>query len=509
MSRVSGLLLSGFIMFSSHVVSAQSFAESALLFSRSKPGGSARIQAMGGAQISLGGDYSSALSNPAGLGMYNRSEFAITPSFNFSNTSSDYLGTATTGAKNYVGLPGFSIAFHKDKGDYGFLGGTFSVTHNQINNFNQNLSYSGKSEGTSLIDFFLNDASGYPASQFDSDGDLYNTITELGYDNYLISPGFNNDPNQYFTDISDQAKPFQREDIQTSGKQNQWSISYGANFDDKFFLGAGIGFTSIKYKSKKVYSETFQNEPLSGFDLTENLQISGGGVNVTLGGIFRPVDGIQIGASVSSPTFYTLSDTYSATMNSHWKNYAYVESPTSTKYLNEESAGTDVVVSDYNLRTPTKLNAGVTFFFNKKGLITADVEHLNYGSAKYSPVRNGYSNNTSASYDEDNAQIKSLYKSVTNIRVGGEYRIKAYRFRAGYNLMTDPFFTAQNGVSRNIQGISGGLGYRSEKFYVDLAVIYSFGDNSYRPYKVNTPVSPVVTFGQQYTSALITLGFPF
>ncbi len=48
---------------------SQSFVDNALLFSRTVPGGSARIQSIGGAQVSLGGDYSSAFSNPAGLGM--------------------------------------------------------------------------------------------------------------------------------------------------------------------------------------------------------------------------------------------------------------------------------------------------------------------------------------------------------------------------------------------------------------------------------------------------------
>ncbi|HEU5290319.1 MAG TPA: long-chain fatty acid transporter, partial [Cyclobacteriaceae bacterium] len=72
---------------------AQGFVENALLFSRTKPGGSARIQAMGGAQIALGGDFSSALSNPAGLGMYNRSEITFSPGLNFYNTDAEHLGT--------------------------------------------------------------------------------------------------------------------------------------------------------------------------------------------------------------------------------------------------------------------------------------------------------------------------------------------------------------------------------------------------------------------------------
>src|SRR6187399_2277605 len=72
----------------------QDFVDNALLFSRTRPGGSARIQSLGGAQIALGGDYSSALSNPAGLGMYNRSEFTITPAYNTYQIDSKHLGTS-------------------------------------------------------------------------------------------------------------------------------------------------------------------------------------------------------------------------------------------------------------------------------------------------------------------------------------------------------------------------------------------------------------------------------
>ena len=75
MKKIAGILLLGYVLLNSSEGNAQSYAESALLFSRTNPGGSARIQALGGTQVSLGGDYSSAFSNPAGLGMYNKSEF--------------------------------------------------------------------------------------------------------------------------------------------------------------------------------------------------------------------------------------------------------------------------------------------------------------------------------------------------------------------------------------------------------------------------------------------------
>ena len=79
MKKIQGLLLAATLMLTAGSVMGQTYSESALTFSRTLPAGSARILGMGGAQISLGGDYSSAYSNPAGLGMYNRSEFTISP----------------------------------------------------------------------------------------------------------------------------------------------------------------------------------------------------------------------------------------------------------------------------------------------------------------------------------------------------------------------------------------------------------------------------------------------
>src|SRR6478609_10190723 len=91
---------------------SQGFVENALLFSRTKPGGSARIQAMGGAQVALGGDYSSALANPAGLGMYNRSEFTFSPAINTYNTEAEHLGTNSSNSKSVFNIPGLSYVHH-------------------------------------------------------------------------------------------------------------------------------------------------------------------------------------------------------------------------------------------------------------------------------------------------------------------------------------------------------------------------------------------------------------
>lgn len=69
---------------------AQTF-EDAVQFSRTQNWGTARSAGMAGAFGALGGDLSTLSSNPAGIGVFRKSEISITPSLNFANTkATDY-----------------------------------------------------------------------------------------------------------------------------------------------------------------------------------------------------------------------------------------------------------------------------------------------------------------------------------------------------------------------------------------------------------------------------------
>lgn len=513
-----GIWLSGIVMFLSLGVQAQSTVETALLFSRTRPGGSARIQGMGGTQVSLGADFSSIYANPAGLGMYNRSEFTISPAMNFFNAGSDYLGNSTSASKSTFFLPGLSIAFNSPKNNNNFLSGTFGVSFNRLNDFNKTFSYEGDNSKNSIIDYFLEDATGYEPSTFQPNGDNFNSPTGLAYNNYLIEDSTFYDPNApnteylsvmgtYPNNPNDIRRQTQHEDIKTSGAQNQWSFSYGGNFSDKVFIGAGFGIASIRYSASKTYRETNYSfdldpsfKPLNAMQLDEELRISGTGFNGTLGVIVRPVDLVQVGISYNTPTVYMLTDTYSASMETYWNNFDYFGDG---KLLKDVSEQTDDVVSDYKLRVPGRLNFGATFFFQKHGFISGDVELVNYDAAKYTSTTSGLS------YDTENSSIKNLYNNVVNYRAGGEYRFGKFRARAGYSFMPDPFKTVQNGVNRKITSFTGGVGYKSTSFFVDLAVIFTSGNASYRPYRVNSPDSPLVTTLNKTTTAMLTVGFTF
>lgn len=497
------------IVLSGHSVLAQSYAETALLFSRTQAAGSARVQAMASAQIALGGDYSSALSNPAGLGMYNRSELTFSPALSFYKSTSNYdtgpgmLNPSIEESSSKFNIPGVSYVMNLPMEKGGYMGGSFGFSFSRINDFNTEVRYAGENEENSIVDYFLEQADGTDYRSFDDHPPL--NTTELAYWNYLIGPTSILDPvggadDEYFTDAPVHSN--QTEYIKTSRSSNQWSLSYGGNYKDVFFFGGGIGLTSIRFTSEKSYEEQYlydgsTDQPIDRMVLNEALDIRGSGINVALGVIARPIEHVQIGFSFTSPTFYQMTENYNARMDTYWNNFEYDDQTT----LNHESDETGAITSEYNLTTPLKLSAGIALI-SKRGLISFDVEKVNPAKAKYT------SDIAGISYTDENNEIQSLYKSVMNYRIGAEFRHKSLRVRGGYAFQSSTF--ENNDLDNSIQTISGGLGLRQKKFAVDLALISRKGEKSYySPYSLADRSEPVAKLGLSNLTAMLTLSVFF
>lgn len=518
-------LTGGLVLLFMDSLQSQSFSDNALLFSRTRPGGSARIQAMGGTQISLGGDFSSALSNPAGLGMYNRSEFTLSLGLNSSRINSTYFGESTASSNSVFNVPSISLVFHRENDNGGsFLGGTFGISMTRINDFSNEYAYAGTNNQSSIIDYFIEDAY-YQAPNDPADmlrgGSAFYSLTALAYNNYLID-GYYDDNNdlQYGSVLSplpenapDPGLPAevrtlrQQESVKRSRGQYQWSFSYGANFADKVFAGASIGVTSLRYTLEQGFTESNLEydrspgyNPIDSYNTDETIDIRGTGINLTLGLIFRPVDFIQLGASFVTPTSYSLTDNYDARVESHWNNFDYDDDP-STSQLNdvyEQFDGPSIL--EYSLTTPLKFSAGATFI-SKFGLLTGDVEVVNYSNAKYKSDVDGIA------FTSDNEDIKAAYSAVVNYRFGAEFRYEIYRVRGGFNVMADPYLNSD--IDRSINSISGGLGIKKDNFFIDLAVIHRTTEGSRTPYSVTDFPDPVVRQAIKATSVMITTGFTF
>ena len=508
----AGFLLTNSYSFSQSIPGAMGYHEQALMFSNYDYTGSARIQGLGNTQISLGGDISSALSNPAGLGFYNRSEVSITPSYNVFSSTSDYISTQTSTSLGTFNIDNLGAVFNKTKDDAfpgKWRGGSFAISFSKINEFNSEIKYSGDNPNNDILDYYVQDG-----NIQNVDSDQLEGITYGSFVTYLMSEfldGFveGNDTTYvpfyertFFSEFpQDEFRTNQSETIKSSGSQNQWNFSYGGNYNDFLYFGATLGIQSLRYSVDKQYNEVYPNlqgDIVSNSTLIEELTTEGIGVNGTFGIIARPIKQITIGLSLITPTYLSLSEKYYYSTIANYNNFdmenygdyfdanydLIATNPNAdfttfyedTSTLNEESYQEESIF-DYTLTTPLRLNAGTTFFINKNGFITADIEYVDYSTMKLK--------GSEGSLEDENIAIKELYNSVLNIRVGGELRINTFRLRAGYNYQPSPYKDEE--IEKKVQTYSAGLGYRSKKFFTDLTASYKQFNSIYAPYILENP----------------------
>ncbi|MTI32672.1 OmpP1/FadL family transporter [Xanthovirga aplysinae] len=482
----------GVIFFVANQAKAQ-YEDQAALFGQSLNGGSARIQGMGGAQISIGGDLSSIQSNPAGLGFYNRSEFSITPTLGVNSSNTNYFGNKTY-ADNSSGLDlgNVSIVFNNSRDNGGpWRGGSFGISYNQTNNFYNRFSYSGINPQNSIADFFAQQSNGWTEDQ------IRNGQADLiwaAYENYLINPVDGEDALWGRTGEIE-GKSLQEETVTTRGSQSQWNFSYGGNYDDKIFFGAGIGITSINYRQDKSFDEYFDEGSLARNFLDESTIVNGTGINATLGVIVKPTDNLNIGVSLVTPTYYNMSDQYFATLGSD-----YLE--TNDADADSFTTDTDIFVSDYRYRTPAKVSGGLSYFIGKVGFITADIDYVDYSSMRYS--------SDDFSVSDYNQNIQDIFRPAVNIRLGGEARLNMFRLRAGFANYGTPYENSEILSDRQAYSLGGGIKVREK--YVDLALVQSRYKSTYNPYFVegnevgDTPVASVKNVD---TQLVLTFGWYF
>lgn len=478
------------------------YYQDVLRFSQYTQYGSARQFGLAGAGTTLGADVTSTLLNPAGLGFYNRNQVTFTPNLTFNNYTTQFNGNTTDEQQDLFGFASFGAVINFNKSDLipgGWRGGTLGVTYNRLADFKQTLNYSGFNGESSIIDAMLDNAFGL--APFELGG-----LEQAGYDHYLINP-FPDDPRVYTSFVD--GFPNQLERISRKGHMDQVNVSIGGNYDDKIYVGAGIGFVSSRYTFERIYAEDFENSQLSTFVMDERLSIQGNGVNANLGVILRPTQFFRIGASVTTPTWFTFSEESDIFYTSEYNDYDVSQflDENGNRIIEEDTilgtlqSNTPLFVSDYELRTPFKYNLGSSIVVGKIGFITADVEYMDYSSAKIS------SNDFNES--ADNETISNIYQNTMNARLGAEIRLSVLRFRAGAAYIGDPYNDAYDSSDRSQMIYSAGFGVYSRKFFADLGLSTTTFQSNYQSYSFFDGSGPVATTETQSIQGRLTLGFNF
>lgn len=508
-------MLTVLIALSVNIAFAQDFFD-ALRYSQTELGGSARSISMGGAFGALGGDFVSASINPAGLGLYRSSEFSLSPTLNYNNVSSNYLGNTVSDYKYNFNVNNLSYVVNWKSGiEEEITSFTFGIGYNRLKNFNSNMYIQGDNAKSSLLDYFTSWANDYASKiSFDNVTDynsflndevapnLYEYEEQLAWNANLLP--FDTVSNTYWNDINNAGYgQSQEKTVNKTGRIDEYLLSMGINFNHRFYVGASLGIQDVYYKETYDFSEWDQQDNIDYFNnylFNQSETTSGWGVNFKLGAIWRPVKSLRLGAAIHTPTFYSLDMEYDSYINSQDDN------------MNEvESWPLNLGLSSFKLETPVKIIVSGAYSIMDKALVSIDYEYMNYSTSK---LRN--QDNENGDFIDVNSDINDYMLATGNLHIGAEYRVTPnFSVRSGYIMYGNPWvkqldnlsFTSSEDVSNSV---SFGFGYRHQRSFVDFAyrinnykyaheVHYSFDNNGYN-------IADIKEMNQQAT---ITFGFRF
>ncbi|MEM8969810.1 MAG: hypothetical protein AAGE93_25560, partial [Bacteroidota bacterium] len=237
--------------------------------------------------------------------------------------------------------------------------------------------------------------------------------------------------------------------------------------------------------------------------VNEVLEISGTGINANLGIIYRPINELTIGLSYQTPTYYSVRTEEFFDLYSEVTGILEVDDVSQIFDIGDGTGNSGLVqgnqvIGEYNLSTPSRTGIGLAYFFEKAGFITLDAEYVNYEA-------NRFSTNQDFSVSDVNDDVENLFKSVINLRAGGEFRYKILRFRAGYAFYDDPTLFPDDRLNRDRIILSGGVGINVSSFFADLTVSRTSFDSDFSPYRS----ADFIPQENTQTRALLTLGFNF
>jgi hypothetical protein len=469
------VVLLGIVVF--YTTAQGQYVSDALKYSQNFPAISARSLGMGGAFTSLGGDVSAALYNPAGLGVYRKSELVFTPAISLSNTSADYLGKTNNDSKTRLNLGSFGYVknFNTNK-DKGLVSASLGLVYVRQTNFNSQTYIRGTNPTSSIADYFM----GYAETHNPENLDAF--YERLAFDSYVIDtvPG---SPTSYQTPVF---LPIdQKKIIETSGGIGKWSIALGLNFSNIVYIGGGFGIHHLQYDRTTVLSE-FDNNPAHNFSrlaFTEDVNIDGVAYSGNLGMIVRLFKIMRVGGSIQFPTSYKIQENYYNTLTSEFKNGdRHPAVPTDAN--NDPIPGG---VYKYKLHTPLKAQGGLSVQIGTMGIISADMEYVNYNNLELRQTDH------ESDFSQPNSDINSIYRSVINLKAGGEVRFSSFAVRLGGGYYPSPLKTFSLGgiypydfnAPKAYTELSSGVGYRNKNFFFDLGFSWLAHTEDYHLYTVN------------------------
>ena len=152
------------------------------------------------------------------------------------------------------------------------------------------------------------------------------------------------------------------------------------------------------------------------------------------------------------------------------------------------------VYEPYNLSTPGKLTGSLAYIYKKSGLLSIDYSIKDYGTISFSP---------NDDFRDLNSEINNKLGLATELRIGGEFRIKALSLRAGYRTEKSPYIN-QTTIG-NLTGYSSGLGYNFGGTKLDFT--YSHSQRNYQKQFFNVGMTDFSNINSVMNNFTISMTF--
>ena len=421
---------------------------------------SARVAAMGGAFTSLGADLSSMSINPAGLGMYRSSAFAMSADIGTTSTANNFTPNGkkqTSFSFNQIGT-----ALNIYQGSGSLVSFTFGFAYNKLADLNYDKSFGWTGDGVSIGDFFALQMEGFPSSVLSYNSYPFNNeniyVDEWGgvlaYQTALIDPVLDADgkeTGQYkVTGVHPDAGVNASLRTRSRGSVGEYSFSSGLNIANILYLGATLGIQDISQTIRYYYTESY-NQPISDPALLKAMTYApiessyGSGVNLKIGAILRPISSLRLGIAYHTRTATTLTRDYAAEMQTWFEPN---NSGDPTDYASESLANNYT----YNYSSPSKLLLGASYALANRALISVDYDIV-WNRSMFIQANDHWT--------EDNftQSVEADLGTSHNVRVGLEVvPTNGVYLRGGYAYYGSPFNSAAEEYDDN-----GGYFYEDYK----------------------------------------------
>ena len=449
--------------------------------------GTARYIGMGGAMEALGADISTISTNPAGIGLFRSS--SVNLSFGLSSQQD-----VTTYGSDHKTVPSFDQAgfvYSMRTNSRSFL--NFAFNYSKSRNFNQILNAAGKLNGSAQNKLTYNKFVGNDDFIYiDKDGTLLSDYIQFSQLDYLYANNINYDEdeagNGSFYGYDGDAYDMYRAQ---SGYIGRYDFNISGNVNNRFYWGITVGLQDVDYNGFSDNIETLGN---SIVEVKDTRKITGTGVDVKAGVIFRPVEEspFRIGLSVSTPTWYKLT-------TSNYTSMSLLNGNVSQQLFAPEIGES----YEFKLYTPWKFGASLGHTVGNNLALGLSYEYADYSTAD-TRVIDGYDyygNEESYSEYATNQHTKNTLKGVSTIKAGLEFKPDpSLAVRLGFNYVAPMydklgvkdgtldsygvFYQSQSDFTNweDTYRLTAGLGYNIDKFSIDLAYQYSTTNGNFSPF---------------------------